>query len=820
MANINESRNRNNTEARARQNDAPEARALWLIDKLGGDPATGRCFCPAHDDAPSPSFDVSLREFSPKGNPLFKCRAGCEQGAVLSALRARGCWPIPGSVPPSHGGSIRKKRTPEDRRAFARDVWQLLRDKRDDPAWKLSLAEPYFRARGINDVPRTARLAMPIRRRPTRKECLSDDPGIVFRVRDKDNNFMGIHIIWLNGEMTGKREPEPKKQSWGPIKGGFVLLGVIDTDQPLIITEGIEKALAMLQITGLPAALVGCGELTKSMEPPDHPAGYIISVDHGDAGKQLAHTLARRLAADGRVVRLVTPPLPEGKEKYDWDDALVDGVDPAQLKDAILNAPDFDSKGDVPILSNKTPLKSAEEFVKRQFSSDGAVSLLYYRGDFYQWAGTHYEECDEGEMRSLLYDFLDKALTPGGDGFEPFNPDYTKVNRIVDALASGVHEKPKPNAPFWTSLGQYTEDPANLIACRNGLLDLETGKLLAHTPRLFNVNCLPFDYDPKASAYPPMWMQFLRQLWPGDNDGKRARFALQEMFGLMLTPDTRFQKIFAIIGPRRSGKGTIGRVLRALLGKDNVEGPTLASLSTQFGLQPLIHKRAAIIADARLGKGSSVSAIAERLLSISGEDALTIDRKHKTAWTGPLGTRFLILTNELPQIPDAAGALASRFIILMLKRSFYDEEDLELTNKLLTELPGILNWALAGLKRLRKYGYFEMPKSSHDAIRQLENLASPVRAFTRDWCNTTDVDATIKVKALYTAYRCWSGEHGIAVKNSIVFGRDLRAAYPSIKTSGHSDGRYYTKIKLSKHGLKQYEMAKVMARAERKSDDE
>jgi phage/plasmid-associated DNA primase len=70
-------------------------------------------------------------------------------------------------------------------------------------------------------------------------------------------------------------------------------------------------------------------------------------------------------------------------------------------------------------------------------------------------------------------------------------------------------------------------------------------------------------------------MGFLRQLFPGDGDGKTARFALQEMFGLLLTADTRYEKIFLLVGPKRSGKGTIGRVLTAMLGKDNVANPTL-----------------------------------------------------------------------------------------------------------------------------------------------------------------------------------------------------------------------------------------------------
>ena len=107
----------------------------------------------------------------------------------------------------------------------------------------------------------------------------------------------------------------------------------------------------------------------------------------------------------------------------------------------------------------------------------------------------------------------------------------------------------------------------------------------------------------------------------------------------------------------RSGKGTIARIIAEILGKLNVVGPTLSSLGTNFGLWPLINKQLAIISDARLGKRSDLAQIVERLLSISGEDRQTIDRKNLSPITTTLPTRFLILTNELPRLNDASGAL-------------------------------------------------------------------------------------------------------------------------------------------------------------------
>lgn len=237
-----------------------------------------------------------------------------------------------------------------------------------------------------------------------------------------------------------------------------------------------------------------------------------------------------------------------------------------------------------------------------------------------------------------------------------------------------------------------------------------------------------------------------------------------------------------MVGPKRSGKGTIGRVLNRTVGEDNVCAPTLAGLTHIFGLQPLIHKNLAIIADARLGSRADQHQIAERLLSISGEDTQTIDRKYKNAWTGKLATRFLILTNELPRLADSSGALAGRFILLTLAKSFYGKEDPALTQKLLEELPGILNWSIRGRERLQKRGHFVQPKNSQDALRALEDLSSPVGAFLRDRCEVQPRTREM-CKQLFRAWRSWCEDNGTDPGTAQTFGRDLRAAVPTIKTT-------------------------------------
>ena len=99
-------------------------------------------------------------------------------------------------------------------------------------------------------------------------------------------------------------------------------------------------------------------------------------------------------------------------------------------------------------------------------------------------------------------------------------------------------------------------------------------------------------------------------------------------------------------------------------GSNSVAGPTMSSLGGQFGLQGMITKMLACISDARIGQRTDKTAVVERLLSISGEDAISVQRKFLTDWFGRLPTRMQILTSELPALTEGSGALANRYIVL------------------------------------------------------------------------------------------------------------------------------------------------------------
>ena len=148
----------------------------------------------------------------------------------------------------------------------------------------------------------------------------------------------------------------------------------------------------------------------------------------------------------------------------------------------------------------------------------------------------------------------------------------------------------------------------------------------------------------------------------------------------------------------------------------------------------LIDKPVAIFPDARLSSRPDNAAIVECLLSISGEDDQTIDRKHLAAWTGRLPTRFVLISNELPRLRDASGALASRLdppgvhpVVLRSggHRALRPPE---------ARAAGDLALGDRGLEAAPPPGRFIQPRSGRELLAAMEELASPISAFLRDRC--------------------------------------------------------------------------------------
>ena len=407
-------------------------------------------------------------------------------------------------------------------------------------------------------------------------------------------------------------------------------------------------------------------------------------------------------------------------------------------------------------------------------------NLKRHREEFRDHEGGHYYAISKEEFMTDARTWLNASgawgkpeKKDGNPVAEEFRPSAKDVSEIVEALKAMAFLADRVTAPCWLRERPDAPPADELLAFPTGIFDLRNGNFYAPTPRLYTHFAAGFDYDHKAPT-PGQWIKFLDEVFKGEQDQIGL---LQEIFGYCLTSDTRHQKIFNLVGDKRSGKGTITRILKALCAEGTVVEPTLSSLGEPFGKQQLIGKQIGIINDARVDRRSDGSAIAVVLLSSSGGDGHTVGRKYMSPWHGELPIRWFIISNEMLKFVDSSAALATRFITLVTRQSFLGKEDLLLGDRLKAELPGIMNWTLDGLIRLRQRGRFPETQTSVDARRHLTAMMSDIASFADERLVFESTAVTPKAE-VFAARREWLREHGMADASDGAFSRALLAAMP------------------------------------------
>ncbi|MCL4205545.1 MAG: hypothetical protein KJ000_23950 [Pirellulaceae bacterium] len=633
----------------------------------------------------------------------------------------------------------------------------------------------------------------------------------------------GEPVGWVLYNTTGRGLPVFERGSseptgWVKVKtlpgtGRGWIGNVQDLQQATTVwkLEGPSDVLGLLSVADRPADVAvvtnvhGCGE---------NPAGapWMLESLHGRAvnvchdadkpGQDGATTRDNRpgwapaIATTASECRNVVLPYEiqddHGPDIRDWLNEGHGYQDLVKLADgAPVTKPAANADSANPLESVDDPYRLARLF-RKAYDQAGNPGLHWHRDEWYSFDGVAYQVASRNEIRAGFSRFIkaefdryaiEKLQSGSDEDCTTKKVTQRVVNDALRALESECILPGKLESPAW--IGRGDEPPPfparECIITQSGILHVSSVGtseecLVPCTPALFSTNGLPYGYDCGAGC--DAWMNFLGELWSHD---PQSIDALQEWFGYFLLRDTRQHKLLMLVGAPRCGKGTIGRVLTAMIGRGNCGNPTLASLAGPFGLWQLVDKLAAIIADARLSVRADAVAVVERLLSITGEDAQNVDRKSLPTMTAVhLPTRFMILTNELPGMKDASGALLTRVILLKLTRSFLGHEDQTLTSKLLTELPGILNWSIRGLQRLRKRGFFLQPESGQELLSDLSELSSPVRAFLDDQC-IFGPGYSVVVGDLFDAWRSWCDERGRDHPGTMQsFGRDLRAVRPEI----------------------------------------
>jgi putative DNA primase/helicase len=451
------------------------------------------------------------------------------------------------------------------------------------------------------------------------------------------------------------------------------------------------------------------------------------------------------------------------------------------------------------------PASLAIKFMEDHKTDIGLCSYRWWQGQFYKWNDIHYKPITEKVMNSYIFEYMEKlflkqymikcAEVPKGD-------DISKIrkNKVKHSLAEDVKtylinlisiSDENTSEPFFLEPPPAGWNADEIIPTKDRLVHLPSFVSCSpechapKTPKYFSTYSLkykfPYDFYSGPVEPPPVWKNFLQTVWPDDKD---SIICLQEFFGYFLTPCTKLEKMLMLIGQKRSGKGTIIRTLKHMLGNENVCFPTFKSLTTEFGKQSLIGRSLAIFPDARITARTDTGDVVEILLSITGEDDQTVPRKYLSSLTTHLTSRFIISSNELPRLTENSGALVTRAIVLKFDQTFLGVEDIELEEKLIPEIPAILRWAVDGYKRLYERKKFEQPESGAQLVSDFLHLSSPISHFISDSVDI-GMDYTSDTRSMYLGWRSWCDWNGRDNPGDMdTFLRNLRSAVPRLDFSG------------------------------------
>jgi len=310
----------------------------------------------------------------------------------------------------------------------------------------------------------------------------------------------------------------------------------------------------------------------------------------------------------------------------------------------------------------------------------------------------------------------------------------------------------------------------HLLNFENYMFDPIGINVLAHKPEYLSTIRIPYKYDQLASC--PLWLKTIYQILEGD---QLKINILQEFFGQCLTRDIKQEKSLLLLGESRSGKSTILNTLHNMVGIENASTVPLKYILNPVYTSMMIHKL--INFDKDVSK--KAQDFEEDFKKIVTGEEVTANDKYDDPFTFKPFCKMVLSANIFPKITDHSSAFYNRLILLPCNRVFSpSEQNRNLREELIEELPGILNWAVEGLKRLTNRGYFEEVNFMKDAINELERENNPVYGFFEDHIEIDlNGNTYIEKSDLYEKYIQWSKKNGLFTLSDIVFGKCILKKY-------------------------------------------
>ena len=548
-------------------------------------------------------------------------------------------------------------------------------------------------------------------------------------VRPETGDCFAFHVTYLDSaaRKTWGREKVDRITPGMTSANGVGVIKLVTGASALCIGEGIETALSFRHLPRAKGATIWAGihaPNLRKIEPLDAFGSIMIAVDiePSGAGEIAAKELATRWARAGKRTFLVYPTLPEGKDKWDLNDvAQIEGgpVEDVHYRIEKFEAqPDLgggdkgkakrakrSSKGDAQIGDNSgerdTELGNAHRLV-HQHGDD--IRYVHHFKSWFVWEENFWRRDETGEImrraEGTIEALFDEAKAISSDTQRGALRKWALKSQTRAAMENMVAlARHQPGVAL--SPDALDTDPM-LLGVLNGVIDLNTGTLHKGRREDYITKRAGATFD--AGAQCPNWLAFQNKITGGDAELIAYK---QRLAGLLLT-GLVVETLFILHGGGANGKTTEMETFHAVLGDyaHAADASLLMPPKDQSGPKPEIvalkGKRAVFINETSENAWLNES----RVKYLAGKDTLSgRDLWEKLINFSPTH-KPILRTNHKPQIRGTDLGIWRRInYVPYLVTIADDEKDERFREKyLVPELPGILNWMLAGLKEYLRIG--------------------------------------------------------------------------------------------------------------------
>lgn len=516
------------------------------------------------------------------------------------------------------------------------------------------------------------------------------------------------------------------------------------SDEPIIIVEGMTDCAAALSLgfeaVGRPSDRSGFAALANMVRGRD-----VIVIGENDRkadgrapGFEGMKAAATAMQEHCPSVTKIMPPA-KFKDLRTW--YKEGGLTREHFLDYLKSH--GDSSVENAILKDDNPTTAAEAFLNDCFKHGRHLTII-------RWMKSCYHVYSEGRYVKVDAEAVENRLRKWSRGRhyltqKPGSPDpvlmpVRQTKGWVSNVMAAIPAETSPgmfvddlSPPMWLP-GHSGPDPRLLIPFKNGVLDVvkwcsyKDDYLMPHTPELFNLHCLPYDFDPDAKTR--HWLPFLQSSL--DDEAAKIRL-LQEWYAYCMTGMTDQQKFLILVGAKNSGKSVILSTLEALIGSENYGAGDPKQMTERFGFAGQVGKLVTGFDEITITRDVDSAKLSTILKQLSGEASVAVEEKGKDARRATLNARMMMTCNTLPYMRDTEDALFRRLMIIAFTRTAKNR-DTSLKEKFRDEIQGIALWALRGLRRLYRQGEFTVPRSMEAELDRWSDATNPIKSFVNQCC--------------------------------------------------------------------------------------